>query len=237
MEPDKIGQFCLILFGPPGSGKGTQAGLLRQRLGLAHISTGEMLRARVASGDSLGKQVAAIMQSGELVPDEMVNRLVEDRIQHADAVRGFILDGYPRTGGQAKLLDCLLKTRGIRSEVIHLKVDYNEVIARLSARRQCAKCGALQGSLSKGVLSNDSSGELCGSCGSKMEIREDDRPDVVIQRLKAYEIQTRPVLDFLQEALYRICDVRGGSRTPEEIAAEIESLVETELGAANAGMA
>src|SRR5579862_4784722 len=114
-----MAQFCLILFGPPGSGKGTQAASLRKRQGLAHISTGEMLRARVASGDELGRQAAAIMQSGALVPDEMVNRIVEDRVEQPDAARGFILDGYPRTIEQAKLLDGLLKARGIWAVVVH----------------------------------------------------------------------------------------------------------------------
>ncbi len=136
-------RLCLILFGPPGSGKGTQATLLREKLGMAHISTGDMLRERVASGDELGKAVAGIMQSGGLVPDELVNRMVEDRIEQKDAVSGFILDGYPRTVAQAQLLDCVLKARKIRTVVVYLKVDYNVVIARLSGRRQCPTCGAL----------------------------------------------------------------------------------------------
>src|SRR5690348_11597578 len=97
-------RLCLILFGPPGSGKGTQAALIREKLSLAHISTGDMLRERVASGDGLGAQVDRIMKAGDLVPDELVNRMVEDRIEQPDAVRGFILDGYPRTVAQATLL-------------------------------------------------------------------------------------------------------------------------------------
>jgi len=223
-----MAQFCLILFGPPGSGKGTQAALLRERLGWAHISTGDMLRARVSRGDELGKQAAAIMQSGALVPDEIVNRMVEERIQEPDAEQGFILDGYPRTVGQAKLLDELFRAKGIRGVVVHLRLDYNEVIARLSARRLCAICGA---------LSNASAGDVCRKCGAKLAIRDDDRPDVVIQRLQAYDAQTKPVLDCLTVLGYRIFEVEGGGRTPEQIAEEIDRLVETELGAANAGKA
>lgn len=219
-----MAQFCLILFGPPGSGKGTQAALLRGRLGLAHISTGEILRARIASDDELGKRAAVYMQSGGLVPDEIVNQIVEDRIQHADAERGFILDGYPRTVDQAKLLDSMLKARGIRSLVIHLLVSYNEVIARLAARRQCPACGS---------LAKDSSGEKCGKCGSKMAPRDDDRPEVVFQRLQAYDVQTKPVLDYFREAGYAIFRVEAGSRTPEAIAAEIELGVEAQVGTAN----
>ena len=216
-----MAQFCLILFGPPGSGKGTQAALLRGRLGLAHISTGDMLRARIASGDDLGKQAAAYMNSGALVPDEMVNRIVEDRIQQPDCERGFILDGYPRTVAQAKLLDSMLTARAIGSVVVHLRVSYNEVNARLSARRQCALCGS---------ISNTSYGEFCVTCGSRMALREDDRPEVVKQRLEAYEAQTKPVLEYFREIGHRILEVEGGSRTPEAIAAEIEKAVEVEIG-------
>src|SRR5208337_38003 len=102
-------RLCLILFGPPGSGKGTQAKLLRDSLGIAHISTGDMLRERVASGDELGQRVAGIMDSGGLVPNETVNKLVEDRIELPDAAKGFILDGYPRTVAQAALLDAVFR--------------------------------------------------------------------------------------------------------------------------------
>src|ERR1700686_4710523 len=132
-----MGKLSLILFGPLGSGKGTQAKLLKQSLGIAHISTGDMLRERVASGDALGREVAGIMQSGGLVPDETVNRLVAERIQQTDCAKGFMLDGYPRTIGQARLLEQLLGAQGIRPVVIYLKVDYNVIVARLSGRRLC----------------------------------------------------------------------------------------------------
>src|SRR5258708_26924369 len=140
-----MSRLCLILFGPPGSGKGTQAKLLKQSLDVAHISTGDMLRERVASGDALGRELAATMQSGVLVPDDTVNRLVEERIEEPDCARGFILDGYPRTVEQAKLLCTVLAAKGIGAVVVHLQVDYNVIIARLSGRRQCLTCGALYG--------------------------------------------------------------------------------------------
>lgn len=218
---------CLILFGPPGSGKGTQATLLRDKLGMAHISTGEMLRARVASGDELGKAVAGIMQSGALVPDELVNRMVEERILQPDAARGFILDGYPRTVAQAKLLDCMLRTRRVRTVVVHLKVDYTVVIARLSGRRQCPSCGALY-SLSSNAPSVPG---ICDRCGSALAVRDDDREEVVVQRLKAYDLQTAPVLEFLAGAGYKCFEVGGGSRAPEVIAREIQDLIEGAFGA------
>src|SRR5664279_3196209 len=120
-----MSRLCLILFGAPGSGKGTQAKLLRQALNIAHISTGDMLRERVASGDQLGREVEALMRAGSLVPDETVNRLVEERIEEPDSLSGFILDGFPRTVHQARLLAQLLAAKGIRPLVVHLKVDYN----------------------------------------------------------------------------------------------------------------
>jgi adenylate kinase len=213
---------CLILFGPPGSGKGTQAKLLRQSLGLAHISTGDMLRERIAAGDDLGKAVTGIMQSGGLVPDEMVNKMVEDRIELPDTARGFILDGYPRTVGQASLLDSVLRAKKIRAVVVHLKVDYNVVIARLSGRRQCPTCGALYSlSSNKPVVS-----EFCDRCGSTLVVRDDDREEVVEQRLKAYDQQTTPVLEFLRVAGYPCHDVQGEGRPPQGIAKEIEDLIE-----------
>jgi adenylate kinase len=223
---------CLILFGPPGSGKGTQAKLLRQSLEMIHISTGDMLRERVASGDELGKAVAGIMQAGGLVPDEMVNRLVEDRIAQPDAARGVILDGYPRTVPQARLLDCVLRGQGNTSTrggapalVVHLKVDYNVIIARLSGRRQCPNCGALY-SLSS---NSPAVSEVCDYDGSKLMVRDDDREEVVVQRLKAYDLQTAPVLEFLCGAGYRCADVEGEGRAPQAIAREIRELIEKEF--------
>lgn len=224
-----ITRSCLILFGPPGSGKGTQAKLLRERLGIAHISTGDMLRERVASGDELGKTAAAIMQSGALVPDEMVNRMVEDRIEQPDAARGFILDGYPRTVSQASLLDCVLKSKRIGVVVVHLKVDYTVVIARLSGRRQCPACGALYSVSANAPVAS----EICDYDGTRLMVRDDDREEVVVERLKAYEQQTAPVLAFLAGKGYRIFDVVGEGRAPQAIAREIEELVRAGCGPAS----
>jgi adenylate kinase len=220
-------RFCLILFGPPGSGKGTQAAILREKLSLAHISTGDILRDRIASADPLGLEVAATMNRGDLVPDAVVNRIVEDRIEKPDARRGFILDGYPRTVAQAGLLAAMLRAKQIATFVIHLKVDYNEVIARLSGRRQCPACGAIEH-----FVSNDQGVKLCANCGTKMVIRNDDRPEVVGERLKAYDEKTAPVLEFLRGAGFRVTGILGQGRTPEAIAAEIETRIDGEFGLA-----
>src|SRR5437016_5785063 len=216
-----MSRLCLILFGPPGSGKGTQAKLLRQSLQVAHISTGDMLREREASGgDGLGKEVAELMQSGGLVPDEMVNQMVADRIEQPDCSNGFILDGFPRTVNQARLLRELLEAKGIDPLVIHLKVDYNVIIARLSGRRQCPTCGSLFG-----VSSNAAATSICDKDGTALVVRDDDRAEVVLERLKAYERQTEPVLDYLRSVGYTCWEVEGASRPPQVIAKEIEELV------------
>lgn len=215
-------RLCLILFGPPGSGKGTQAKFLRQSLGIAHISTGDMLRERIAAGDSLGKEAANIMQAGGLVPDALVNRMVADRIDQPDSEKGFILDGFPRTVEQARVLAGQLAERGIDPLVVFLKVDYNVIISRLSGRRQCPTCGALYS-----VTSNAPTvSEVCDYDGSKLVIRDDDRPEVVGERLRAYERQTEPVLEFLKGAGYAFYEVEGADASPQAIARRIEKWIE-----------
>ena len=210
------------MFGPPGSGKGTQAKLLRQSLGWAHISTGDMLRAHMAAGDALGKEIAAVMQSGGLVSDETVNRMVEERIEEEDCTEGFILDGFPRTVSQAVLLKDLLAARHIHSVVVHLKVDYNVIISRIAGRRQCPTCGALYS-----VASNAPTvSEVCDYDGSKLIARDDDRPEVVEQRLKAYEMQTAPVLAYFKQAGYSVEEIEGEGASPQVIARRIERAIQ-----------
>jgi adenylate kinase len=221
-------RLCLILFGPPGSGKGTQAVLLRDKLGFAHISTGDMLRERVLRGDELGGQVAAIMRSGALVPNELVNKLVEDRIELPDAAKGFILDGYPRTVQQATLLDGALRAKQIGTVVIHLKVDYNIIIARLSGRRQCPACGTVY-NLPPDTLPEK---QICSKDAVGLIVRTDDSPETVRERLRAYEVQTTPVLEFLKGTGYRCWGVESGAKSPREIETEIEGLLAEEFGAA-----
>jgi adenylate kinase len=223
-----MSRLCLILFGSPGSGKGTQAKLLRQSLGIAHISTGDMLRERVASGDEVGRSVASLMQAGELVPDETVNRLVEERIEQLDCAKGFILDGYPRTVQQAKLLAELLVLRPVRTMVVHLVVDYNVIIARISGRRQCPQCGSLYGVTSSAPRVPG----VCDKDGTKLVVRDDDREEVVRERLRAYEQQTAPVLAFFKKSGIPCWDVPAADVAPQAIAQEIEGLIRKERGEA-----
>jgi adenylate kinase len=220
-SPSIRAKWCLILFGPPGSGKGTQANFMSQSLGLAHISTGDMLRAHLAARDELGKEIESIMQSGDLVPDETVNRMVERRIEEPDCEKGFILDGFPRTVNQAKLLSELLTARRIAPVVVHLKVDYNVIISRIAGRRQCPTCGVLYGLRSNAPTVS----EVCDYDGSKLAVRDDDRPEVVRERLWAYEVQTAPVLECLKQFRYPVVEVEGAGASPQAIAARIEERV------------
>src|SRR5205085_11742426 len=221
-------RLCLILFGSPGSGKGTQAKLLKESLGIAHISTGDMLRERVASGDEIGRSVASLMQAGELVPDETVNRLVEAKIEQAECAKGFILDGYPRTVQQAQLLAELLVLRPIRTIVVHLVVDYNVIIARISGRRQCPTCGALYGVTSSAPKNLG----VCDKDGTQLMVRDDDREEVVRERLRAYEQQTAPVLAFFKKSGVPCWDVPAAEVAPQVIAKGIEALIRKDRGEA-----
>jgi adenylate kinase len=187
-----------------------------------------MLRAHLAAGDELGKEIAVTMQSGGLVPDETVNRMVEARIEEPDCEDGFILDGFPRTVSQAVLLNSLLAARSIHAVVVHLKVDYNVIIRRLAGRRECPTCGALYSATSNAPTVS----EVCDYDGSKLIVREDDRPEVVEQRLKAYDKQTAPVLAYLRQAGYPVEDLEGDGAAPQVIARRIEKAIEVKVGQA-----
>jgi adenylate kinase len=203
----------IVLFGSPGSGKGTQAKLLKDRLRVPHVSTGDMLRERIAQGTELGARVAAKMHEGVLVRDEVVNEMVAERLSQPDAANGFILDGYPRTIPQAQFLNDWLDERGIREVVIHLAVDYNSIIARLTGRRQCPRCGTLYNIVSR-PPKNDM---VCDLDGEKLAIRDDDREEVIRKRLNEYESQTRPVLEFYRSAGRRLVEVDASSGPPNVV--------------------
>ncbi len=204
---------AIVLFGSPGSGKGTQAKMLTQCLGVPHVSTGDMLRERLRTGVGLGPKVAATMQSGGLVSDELVNFMVEERLSREDTDRGFILDGYPRTVPQADHMCRWFGLRGIREVVIHLAIDYNIIISRLAGRRQCPRCGTLYNL----VFQPPRVDMVCDLDGEKLVIRDDDRESVIRERLEAYERQTRPVLDFLREIGRPLVEVDGDNLPPDGV--------------------
>jgi len=205
---------AIVLFGSPGSGKGTQAGMLTQCLGVPHISTGDMLRDRIRRGAAeMGTAVVATMHSGALVSDEVVNEMVEERLSEPDAKRGFVLDGYPRTLDQADHLCRWLDGRGIREVVIYLAVDYNIVITRLTGRRQCPRCGTLYNLATQPPRVD----ELCDLDGEKLVIRDDDNESVIRERLAGYDRQTRPVLDHYRVVGRRVVEVDASHDPPEKV--------------------
>jgi len=204
---------ALILFGSPGSGKGTQSKYLVERLGIPQISTGDMLREHIQIGDPIGVKVRELMRAGSLVSDELVNTLVEERLRDHDTDKGFILDGYPRTLHQAESMTALLDRLGIAPLVIHLVVDYTVIIARISGRRQCPVCGTLFNATSKPPKVDG----VCDLDGSALVIREDDRESVVRERLDSYEKNTRPLLDFFRRAGRRMVEIDASELKPDEV--------------------
>lgn len=186
----------LVFLGPPGAGKGTQAKDVAQKLGVPHIATGDMFRAQVSGGTELGKRVKAIMDSGQLVPDELVLEVVEARLVEDDARQGFLLDGFPRTGPQAEGLDGILDKQGVSLDhVVYFDLTDEVVINRLSGRRSCPECGEPYHIEFK--ISKDS--KTCDRCkGVDLIQREDDKPETVKSRLDVYKKQTAELIDYYE---------------------------------------
>lgn len=184
----------LILLGPPGAGKGTQARMLEEDYGLVQLSTGDMLRAAVAAGSDAGKRAKAVMEAGQLVCDDIVLAILRDRMGQPDVAKGIILDGFPRTDGQAAALDGLLAGSGQRvTAAISLEVDDEAMVGRVSGRYTCAKCG--EGYHDQFKL--PAKAGVCDKCGgTDMKRRADDNAETVRERLKAYHAQTAPLIAY-----------------------------------------
>jgi adenylate kinase len=184
----------LILLGPPGAGKGTQAERLSQRLGIVQLSTGDMLRAAVKAGTPLGLKAKSIMEAGGLVPDDLMIGLIGERIDQPDCKNGFILDGFPRTTAQADALDKMLASRRLKLDrVIELKVDDQKLTERIVGRFMCGKCGAGYNDVTKPTKQPG----VCDVCGGREFVRrKDDNRETVVARLKAYHAQTAPIIPY-----------------------------------------
>jgi adenylate kinase len=198
----------LILLGPPGAGKGTQAAWLRDTYRIPQLSTGEMLRAAVAKGTEVGREAKAVMERGALVSDEIINRIVAERIDEPDCADGFILDGFPRTTAQAEALDRMLEERGLHLDaVIEFAVDNAALVERIAGRFSCAKCGTGYHDTFKPTAVPG----VCDVCGSTEFVRrKDDNAETVKARLEAYDAQTAPLLPYYQaKSLVRTVDGMG----------------------------
>jgi adenylate kinase len=213
----------LVLLGPPGAGKGTQAERIEQRYGLAHLSTGEMLREAVAAGTEVGRQAKGIMAAGRLVPDDLIIRLVEERISQPDCARGFVLDGFPRTLRQAEALDMLLARRGQKLDaVVEIAVDDDALVERIAGRFSCARCGAGYHDRFKPTRTPG----VCDACGSTELIRRpDDNAETVRSRLRAYHDQTAPLLPYYRDKglLVTVDGMAEIDQVTEEVFRKIEA--------------
>ncbi len=206
---------ALVFLGAPGAGKGTQAHKVAEAFGIPHISTGEILRQAVASGSALGQAAKEKMEAGELVPDEVMCRIVADRIGQADCAKGFILDGFPRTVAQARFLDGLLDQGGQPLQVLNLQVKPELLMKRLRGRRTCPVCGTTYNL----ELNPPARNSVCDRDGARLIARADDNEEAIRHRLAAYERDTSPLIDYYKRrgVLHSV----DGNRDPEAIAQEL----------------
>jgi len=219
-------KVAVVLLGPPGAGKGTQAKLVAQRYKVPHISTGDILRENAARGTQLGVQAKAVMARGELVPDALVCDMVAWRLRLPDAERGFVLDGFPRTPAQAGWLDAFLEHEFFDNShpgkglpiVIRIDVDYNQLFRRLTGRRTCPA-----GHIYNIYLQPPRVADTCDVDGLKLVIRNDDREEVIRERLAAYELQTKPVADYYWNK-GRLVSVNGDLSVPDVTAQMIRAI-------------
>ncbi len=219
----------LVLLGPPGAGKGTQAKRLENRHGIKQLSTGDMLREAVSSGSPLGQQVRSILENGQLVSDDIMTEMIADRIDQPDCAAGFILDGFPRTVGQAQSLEALLVKKGTRVDaVIQLKVDDQVLIDRIVGRFACANCGE---NYNKQFRPTKVPG-VCDVCGStEFTQRSDDTEETVRARLAGFYEMTQPILPYYRDRglLYEI----DGLQSFDQVTAEIEAVLSRSSAAAS----
>jgi adenylate kinase len=213
------GRAIVVVLGKQGAGKGTQCDRLSENLGIPHVSTGDILRAAVRERTPLGLEVESVLAAGNLVSDDLVNRLVEERFAQTDTLRGALLDGFPRTPGQAEALDTFLGEDGIKV-VIDLEVSSELVIERLSSRRVCQECGAIYKDTDVAAISG-----TCERCGGDVIQRPDDFPDAIARRLDTYERDTAPLKEFYERR--GLVVTVDGSRSPDEVTADLVEVLKS----------
>ncbi len=212
--------MILVLLGPPGAGKGTQAKLLTTELRVPHISTGDMFRDHKARGTELGKQIQAIMDAGGLVTDDITNAMVKERLTRPDCAAGFILDGYPRTAAQAQYLDDMLKAMGRSiTRALSYEVAEDALVERISGRRSCPKCGAVY----HVTATPPKAAGICDKDGTALVLREDDKPENVRKRMQEYSAKTEPLKRFYADR--GLVSVLDGIGVPDAILAATRKLL------------
>ena len=204
----------IVLLGAPGAGKGTQGQKLVEEYGIAHISTGDLLRAAVKAQSELGKQAKEYMDAGQLVPDQLVIDLVKERLAEPDAQKGFMLDGFPRNIAQAQTLDGELKDMGVELDAALLvDVPFDVIVERLSSRRTCRACG----------YTAPAGTDTCPRCGGEMYQRDDDKPETISKRLDTYQNQTQPLINYYKG--HGILKAVDGNRAVDEVYVDVKKVL------------
>lgn len=213
--------MIIVLLGPPGCGKGTQAQKIMDVMGIPQISTGDILRKALKDGTPFGLEAKKYMESGQLVPDSLVINIMRERIRAKDCENGFVLDGFPRSIPQAEALDCMLKEIGRRIDIaINFDVPEEEIILRISGRRSCPRCGAMYHvKFSPPAIEN-----ICDRCGERLYQRPDDNEATVRERLRVYNDQTAPLIDYYQKADL-LKNIQAGGGTPDSVFAKVRELL------------
>lgn len=210
----------IIMLGAPGAGKGTQAKMIAEKYGIPHVSTGDIFRANIKNGTELGKEAKKYMDQGQLVPDELTVRLLLDRVAQEDCADGYVLDGFPRTIPQAEVLDKALTERGEAVDyAIDVEVPDENIVKRMSGRRACLDCGA---TYHIEALPPKVEG-ICDACGSKLVLRDDDKPETVQKRLTVYHDQTQPLIEYYtKKGVLKTVD---GTQDAKEVFAAITAIL------------
>ena len=210
----------IIMLGAPGAGKGTQAKMIAEKYSIPHVSTGDIFRANIKNGTELGKQAKEYMDAGKLVPDELTVKILLDRVAQDDCKDGYVLDGFPRTIPQAEVLEDALNKLGDKIDyAINVDVPDENIVRRMSGRRACLKCGA---TYHIEHIPPKQEG-ICNTCGSELVLRDDDKPETVLNRLKVYHDQTQPLIDFYTER--NVLKTVDGTRDMKDVFADIISIL------------
>lgn len=207
----------IVLLGPPGAGKGTQAKMISEKLDIPHISTGDILRESVKKDTPLSREVKQVMEKGELVSDSLLEQIIKERLNERDCDKGFLLDGYPRNLSQSETLKAILSERNIFDDVVALEISVSddEIVQRLKNRRSCPNCGMVYNLVSNPPKKDD----ICDNCSHQLVLRDDDKEETVRQRLLVYHQKTEPVIVFF-EKFNKLLKVNGNG-TPEKILEEV----------------